>query len=193
MSDAQIHKLEKELEHLRVIVFFDELTGVLNRRGLFDRVEQVFQFIQQRHSHERRQGVPIPFSVIFIDIDNFKHINDMYGHATGDAALKHVATILGEPLRQGDILGRFGGEEFVIALHTVTASAASHVAEKLREALEASPCIYEGTMLNLTASFGIAEYRTEDTSLEVLIKRADKAMYQAKQEGKNRVVVAPKC
>jgi diguanylate cyclase (GGDEF)-like protein len=191
MADERIRQLEAELEQLRTIVYFDELTRLLNRRGFIDRVEQIFQFIRQHHSTERRHGLRIPFSVIFIDVDNFKNVNDTYGHAVGDAALKHVAQTLSGLVRQGDVLARFGGEEFVIALHALTANAARHVGEKLRAALAATPCVYEHGTLNLTASFGVAEYRAEDASLDALIHRADEAMYQAKQQGKNRVVVAP--
>ncbi len=190
MADDRISQLEAELEHLRSIVYFDELTGMLNRRGFTDRVENIFQFIRRHHSTERRHGIRIPFSVIFIDVDNFKSINDTYNHATGDAALKHVASVFTSLVRQGDILARFGGEEFVVALHAVSASGAMIAAEKLRAKLAATPCVHGDITLNLTASFGVAEYRTEDASLDALIKRADEAMYQAKQQGKNRVVVA---
>ena len=190
MSAERIHELEVELRRLQGMVFQDELTGMLNRRGFVDRVDQIFQFIRQHHDQERRHGVRIPFSVIFIDLDNFKQINDEHGHGTGDAALKHAAQVFGRTVRQGDVIARFGGEEFVVALHAVTGDDAEHVAEKIRLALESSPCVHEELVLPLTASFGVAEYRVGDDTLEQLITRADEAMYQAKQAGKNRVVVA---
>jgi diguanylate cyclase (GGDEF)-like protein len=190
MSAERIHELEVELRRLQGMVFQDELTGMLNRRGFVDRVDQIFQFIRQHHDQERRHGVRIPFSVIFIDLDNFKQINDEYGHGMGDAALKHAAQVFARTVRQGDVIARFGGEEFVVALHAVTIDDAEHVAEKIRHALELSPCVHEGVSLPLTASFGVAEYRVGDDTLEQLIKRADEAMYEAKRAGKNRVVVA---
>lgn len=190
MSAERIFELEAELRRLKGMVFQDELTGMLNRRGFVDRVDQIFQFIRQHHDQERRHGVRIPFSVIFIDLDNFKQINDEHGHGTGDAALKHAAQVFGRTVRQGDVIARFGGEEFVVALHAITIDDAEHVAEKIRIALEQSPCVHEGLTLSLTASFGVAEYRVGDDTLEQLITRADEAMYQAKQAGKNRVVVA---
>lgn len=190
MSAERVHELEAELRRLQGMVFQDELTGMLNRRGFVERVDQIFQFIRQHHDQERRHGVRIPFSVIFIDLDNFKQINDDYGHAVGDAVLKHVSQIFVHTVRQGDVVARFGGEEFVIALHAVSVDDAEHVAEKIRKALEDAPCLYEGLALPLTGSFGVAEYRAEDDTLEQLIARADGAMYQAKQAGKNRVAIA---
>lgn len=190
MSAEREQELEGELRRLRGMVFQDELTGMLNRRGFVDRVDQIFQFIRQHHDQERRHGIRIPFSVIFIDLDNFKQINDEYGHAAGDAVLKHVAQVFAHSVRQGDVVARFGGEEFVVALHAVSVDDAEHVAEKIRKALESSPCVHEGLTLSLTGSFGVAEYRAEDDTLEQLITRADEAMYQAKQAGKNRVVIS---
>jgi diguanylate cyclase (GGDEF)-like protein len=189
MSD-RIQELEAELRRLQGMVFQDELTGMLNRRGFEDRVDQIFQFIRQHHDQERRHGIRIPFSVIFIDLDNFKAINDQYGHGMGDAALKHAAHVFASNVRQGDVVARFGGEEFIVALHAISVDDAEHVAEKIRHALERSPCVHDGTELPLTGSFGVAEYRAQDDTLKQLIARADAAMYQAKQEGKNRVVVA---
>lgn len=190
MSAERIFELESELRRLQGMVFQDELTGMLNRRGFVDRVDQIFQFIRQHHDQERRHTVRIPFSVIFIDLDNFKQINDEHGHGMGDAALRHAAQVFAHTVRQGDVAARFGGEEFVVALHAITIDDAEYVAEKIRHALELSPCVHGGVSLPLTASFGVAEYRVGDDTLEQLIKRADEAMYEAKKAGKNRVVVA---
>jgi diguanylate cyclase (GGDEF)-like protein len=139
-----------------------------------------------------RAGISVPMipSHWLVDLATKKRINLEHGHGTGDAALKHAAQVFGRTVRQGDVIARFGGEEFVVALHAITIDDAEYVAEKIRLALEQSPCVHEGLTLPLTASFGVAEYRAGDDTLEQLITRADAAMYQAKQAGKNRVVVA---
>lgn len=179
-NSGDIEKLETELEHLKKLVYYDELTGILNRRGFTEEAGKAFRAISfGRAAIERRIGFQIPFSVLFIDLDDFKKLNDTRGHEAGDKALKKVAEILRAGLRASDIFGRWGGEEFAVALLGANVDVAKNVAEKLRrDIVEAG----------LSASIGVASYQKEK-SLAELIDFADKAMYQAKKKGKNRVMV----
>ncbi len=189
MEKPNIEKLIAELMRLRALVYSDELTGVLNRRGFQEEADKVFHAVSLgRTELERRIQHQIPFSVVFIDIDDFKNINDRYGHAAGDKALQEVAAISQKHLRLGDIIGRWGGEEFVIALVGAPQKVAEAVAEKLRSFIAQVEFPVDGETIRLTASFGIVQYSNERSLME-LIEKADKAMYQAKQEGKNRVIV----
>ncbi len=187
MTKEEIAKLEAELERLRTMVYVDELTGILNRRGFLEETNKEFRAVTLgRTEVERRVGIQIPFSIVFLDLDNFKQINDEHGHAAGDEALKTAAQVLRTTLRLGDVYGRWGGEEFVVALLGADSDVAFAVAEKLRRALETADLSVDGKKISLTASFGVSDYHGEQ-SLEELIENADKAMYQAKQNGKNRL------
>ena len=130
-------------------------------------------------------------SVLFIDIDWFKKINDTHGHACGDECLRAVAVALRGGLRPGDTLGRYGGEEFLVLLPEQDGAAARVVAERLREAVERMPMPWQGETLRLTASIGLASRRPSDADAQKLLARADKALYRAKHEGRNRVAAAP--
>lgn len=175
-----IKKLEAELERLQRLVHYDELTEILNRRGFNEEAGKAFRAVSfGRTEIERRIGFQIPFSILFIDLDDFKILNDIRGHEAGDKALKKVAEILRLGLRASDIFGRWGGEEFVVALLGANVNAAKAVAEKLRRDIAEA---------GLSASVGVASYQKEK-SLAELIDSADKAMYQAKKKGKNRVIV----
>ncbi|MEK7638394.1 MAG: GGDEF domain-containing protein [Patescibacteria group bacterium] len=190
-TEGQIKKLEDEIERLRHLVYFDELTGVLNRRGFLHGADAEFRLVSSGTSTiERRVGVQIPFAIVFCDLDNFKELNDTHGHAVGDEALKLCAQIFSHSLRQGDMIGRWGGEEFVIALAGVGATNAERIAEKLRANLEKAQLVWEGVHIAMSGSFGVALCHNGDT-LHDIIARADRAMYEAKKSGKNRVVVSP--
>lgn len=154
----------------------DALTGLLNRRGLF----RAFDAEAER---ARRYGHPL--AVILFDLDHFKQINDRLGHAVGDRVLRTVGEEVRRCLRPADVLGRWGGEEFVVVLPETALSGAVEVAERLRYLVsglrsDAGP---------LTASFGVAQYASAD-NLGELIRRADRALYEAKRAGRNRVVAA---
>lgn len=131
----------------------------------------------------------LPFSVVMVDLDGFKSINDTWGHPAGDTALKHVARLLKVRLRQLDVIARLGGEEFAIVLPGAREADAVRLAEKLRAQLEASPLDLDGNVVNVTASFGVAEViRDGDGSVNDGLRRADMALYAAKRGGRNRVV-----
>mgnify|MGYP001571118453 CR=1 FL=1 len=187
--EADIEKLSKEIERLRALVYYDHLTGAFNRLGFKEEAEKVLRISFGRSAVERRVGFQIPFSVLAIDIDDFKKINDTYGHHAGDNVLKEVAYVLQESLRETDLVARWGGEEFVAALLGADLKAAKKVGENLRSAVEKREILVDGHAIKVTISLGIAGYGKEN-SLEEIIHKADQAMYEAKRQGKNRVIVS---
>lgn len=164
---------------LRRLARRDGLTGLLNRRA----IEEALNAQMQR---SRRSGEV--FTLMMLDLDHFKAVNDRHGHAMGDYALKHAAVLLGGELRDVDLLGRYGGEEFLFLLPGLHLAQAHTVAERLREQLAAKPLVHAGMTVVLSVSIGVAESAgTESDSLSVLA-RADAALYRAKVAGRNRVV-----
>lgn len=158
----------------------DQLTGLCNRRKL----DSVLYYEWARYlRYEQR------FSVVLLDIDHFKFINDQYGHLEGDRVLKQVAKLIEKTIRQVDIAARWGGEEFLILCPNTSSSGANWLAEKLRTAVHDSDLLKNHPV---TASFGIATVDTTATDIEQLIKQADDALYQAKHAGRNRVTVYSK-
>lgn len=159
----------------------DKLTGLKNRTGFYSdygkKYERLLADEWEFHS----------VSLIICDIDFFKKVNDTYGHNAGDAVLKHVAEIFAANCPNGAEAYRWGGEEFIIALPDKTLSGAAETAEKLRTAIEASPCRFEDLEIKVTMSFGCTEIVPEKT-IENNIKDADEKLYRAKEEGRNRVI-----
>ncbi|HUG85172.1 MAG TPA: GGDEF domain-containing protein [Euzebya sp.] len=156
----------------------DPLTGISNRRRLDDDLRQLLN-TARRYDH--------PLSVILVDLDHFKDVNDTYGHDIGDAVLIATVDRMGDTIRQADILGRWGGEEFLIIAPHTDLPAATAQAERCRGALAAAPVIYNGVVVPVTASFGVTALHPDDDA-RILIRRADLAMYTAKSEGRDRVV-----
>jgi len=186
-----LKQLERELRHLRKLVYFDDLTGVFNRRGFKEEAEKVFEgFAGLWHRTTSKGKEPdVAFSIIFIDADNFKRINDVYGHDIGDEVLKKFGKLLQKNTRKSDIVGRWGGEEFVIALFGAPFEDAPLVAERIRDDIENMKIPKRAKRkLRVTASIGLARFGGEQ-SLTELIHHADQAMYKAKKRGKNRVVI----
>ena len=159
----------------------DGLTGLLDRRA----IEEGLQAQMQR---SRRTGEA--FSVLMLDLDHFKSINDRFGHATGDRALKHFAALLEESFREVDRLGRIGGEEFLALMPGAALDAAGPVAERVRERLAASPLMFDGSEVQLSVSIGMAQWNPPDEEVSHLLGRADSALYLAKAQGRDRVVTA---
>ncbi|MFD2166472.1 diguanylate cyclase [Thalassotalea euphylliae] len=179
------HKVEertKELEQARqealALSLTDPLTQIYNRRGFFKTVNQQFgQYT--RH--------PVSCALLLLDLDNFKSINDQHGHATGDKVICAVANTLTRHSRDSDICGRIGGEEFVVFLPLTDADSAHSYAERIRHDIEAQHLVYESTNITYTVSIGISELTANDTDIESMLKRADKALYDAKGSGRNQV------
>jgi diguanylate cyclase (GGDEF)-like protein len=128
-------------------------------------------------------------SLLFLDLDHFKEINDQYGHLHGDACLRAVVGAVGRELRQRDVLVRFGGEEFVVALPGAASEDAAMVAERIRRGVEANCRRVAGQTHELTVSVGVASYDRDRDRVRDLLERGDAALYRAKSEGRNRVVV----
>jgi len=188
MKKRSIEELERELEQLRKLVFYDELTCILNRRGFKEETEKVLQTrtsLRRRKTEERRAGFDIPYGIVFIDLDNFKKINDQFGHDVGDEVLKSIAKVFKDRLRANDIYARWGGEEFVVALVGLSFESSKIVAEKIRREIENLK--FEIPNLKITASLGVIN-KNERNDMVEMISSADKAMYEAKKLGKNRVI-----
>ncbi|NBD19256.1 diguanylate cyclase [Aquabacterium fontiphilum] len=171
-----IRDAEKRLHRMATT---DHLTGLMNRRSLVDALER---------EQARRLRKPHPMTVILVDIDHFKQLNDTYGHAVGDWALQAVAGVLKKGVREMDFVARWGGEEFLIVLPFADGTQANPVAERLRETIRTIE--HPGRLpLQLGATLGVAEVGTEE-DVEQAIQRADAALYQGKHQGRNRVVIA---
>lgn len=175
-----IYPLRNALDYKRVTeqAHKDPLTGVYNR-GMLESVLRRETGLAQRHS--------APFSIVFIDIDRFKGINDRYGHATGDRAIKAFVEAIARNMRTTDMLARYGGDEFVLVLSNTGRDGALFVAERIRRAVAESTCLDDtGAPVSLTASLGVASLTAGD-SVEKLVARADDALRDAKQTGRDRV------
>lgn len=158
----------------------DRLTKVRNRLGFYHDFSMRYgDGIERRHDTSG--------AMIMGDIDYFKSINDTYGHNAGDAMLRHVANVLKETIRKDDVVYRWGGEEFIVLLSDTDTEGAAIVAEKVRAAIEASECVYDGTSIAATMSFGCGSVNAEMTA-EENIAVCDKRLYTAKESGRNRVV-----
>lgn len=169
-----------ELE-LRQIASVDALTGVATRRAWMDAANREL-------ARARRTGHP--FSVLLLDIDHFKEVNDTHGHPAGDEVLKAVAATATAESRQADVVGRLGGEEFALLISNTDRAAGLTQAERLRAAIQALTVPIEGRTLTVTASFGLADFMGRDDTVETLLSRADLSLYRAKRTGRNRVVAA---
>lgn len=164
--------------HLRIITLVntDSLTHLANRRFFIDFLEKAMAFAKR---HEQA------LSVIMADLDNFKSLNDTYGHQAGDQVLAAFGQVMHASIRQEDLAARYGGEEFILMLPGTTIEDATILAERLRESLE--NLAFPPLKTRVTASFGIAQYQPDDT-FETLVKRADEGLYAAKASGRNRVM-----
>lgn len=176
-----VRQLKQSRMRLELLSTIDSLTQLPNRKSLMGDFSAMLM---------RYQRHPRAFSLLMIDIDHFKVVNDEYGHLAGDEVLRHVASILREQMRQVDVVARYGGEEFIALLDETDNAAAQRVAERIRSKIAASHISYQGTLIQVTVSIGVAEISGLDETREQLIDRADKAMYQAKQQGRNRVILA---
>jgi diguanylate cyclase (GGDEF)-like protein len=173
----RLEQVTEEADH-------DGLTGLNNRQHFDRRLQEEWQ---------RHQRLGQPFSLLMLDLDHFKDLNDAHGHLAGDRALAAVGRLLQASLRQSDFPARYGGEEFVVILPHTDGPQARHLAERLRQALAVEPVAHrDGSALRLTASFGVAASVPGHTGTpEELLHLADQALYQAKNNGRNQVACAP--
>ncbi|MCF6437711.1 sensor domain-containing diguanylate cyclase [Pseudoalteromonas sp. MMG022] len=176
------NKIIEQHKALELVANMDGLTGLLNRRKFDEQIDQEIKLAQQGH---------YPISIIILDIDHFKQFNDTYGHLGGDEALKTVAQTLAKNLGSNDKACRYGGEEFVVILPHCASSTALRIAEKLRQCVASQVIIIEERKVTtLTASSGVATFPEHGQTTQMLIKRADQALYKAKASGRNRVMMA---
>jgi len=177
---GEISVANKRAQALEHEVLTDPLTGVYNRRAYEKRISEELQRFR-RHGN--------PFSILLLDVDHFKFINDQYGHAVGDLCLKEIIKRVHPLLRESDFLARFGGEEFVTLLPETKLEGATEVAEKLRKCIEKTEFLHGGKAVGITISIGVTQAESTDMKSESLFTRVDKALYRAKEKGRNRIVV----
>lgn len=156
----------------------DPLTGTANRRYFLDRAQQEFA---------RAQRYQTPLSIASIDIDYFKQTNDRYGHAAGDEVLKSLCSYSLSLLRETELFARIGGEEFAILMPNTTMNGAMHLAERLRGIAAGSKLLFQEQEIGLHISIGVTQFKSGDQSIEECLRRADHALYRAKENGRNRV------
>jgi len=173
-----LHEQNQLLETLAVT---DSLTGLYNRKKLDDIL--VDQFARFRRNHR-------PFAVLMLDLDNFKSVNDNYGHVAGDEVLAHVAVVLKQAVRNVDYVARYGGEEFVVVLVEIALEAALDIAERIRSEVEIPRFGASNTLISITVSLGVTHSREGDNGPEEVLARADHALYEAKRAGRNQVQCA---
>ncbi len=186
--EAKLKRMERESSKLREIVrnehrraMQDALTGIPNRQALQDR---------SRLEYQRWKRYATPLSIIMVDVDFFKRINDRFGHLAGDKVLKLVAQTLQSSVRQTDFLARYGGEEFMVILPQTSLSEAAMAGEKLRQAIEVCPFHFSGEPIKITCSMGVAMMQ-EGEAWEQAVDRADQALLNAKRTGRNRLCSDP--
>ncbi len=182
IMSAMVHAWHSREQDIRTLSQTDALTGVANRRRILELLDEVL---------DSNRDTDNPVSVLMVDIDHFKRINDDHGHLVGDRALTAAAAALRDCLRQGDMIGRYGGEEFLIVLPGARVAHALDIAERCRHAIGALVIDTNGSSLPLTASVGLAcRARSDIQNSDHVIHLADEAMYEAKKNGRNRVVAA---
>jgi diguanylate cyclase (GGDEF)-like protein len=175
-AEERIQQLNDRLE-LQVLT--DDLTGLANRRAFFQRGEEEVRRVERYQT---------PLSVIVLDGDRFKTINDSYGHSAGDGVLQTIADVLRRTVRDIDLAARFGGDEFGILLPNTDVVGAVRLAERLRMAIKTSAYRQDGQDIHVTVSIGVAEYGKSGTDLDTILRKADAAQYQAKEQGRDRVI-----
>lgn len=180
--DGKNRQLEEANRQLRLLSITDGLTGLFNHR-------HVHELLREEYERSKRSGEAL--AVAMMDLDRFKLLNDTHGHPTGDIILSETARLLKENAREVDMIGRYGGEEFIAILPGADEDAALQFAERVREAVEGFEFHHEGKRIRMTVSAGVASARAAELRLpDDLIKFADRALYDAKDSGRNRVVRA---
>lgn len=180
-ANAKIQDQQEIMERFRIDSKMDFLTQIANRRAFETRLEEEF---------ERAKRYGSTFAMLMIDIDHFKKVNDVHGHMAGDKVLRLVAQVLEDQTRFNDFVSRYGGEEFAVLLPESTADQGRFVAEKIRKAVERTSLVYADWKIKVTVSAGVGEVNTQSDNPETLVNRVDAALYQAKQNGRNRVELA---
>ena len=199
--------IEVEGEVERICILIEDVTDVchyqtqlnkaLNELALSNRIDGLTQAFNRKHWEEclasefsRANRYKQELALVMLDLDQFKLLNDTYGHQGGDKVLIETTEVINELLRMGDLFGRYGGEEFAVILPNTELTGAHDVAERIRKTIENNAIEYQGKNINVTVSIGIAVMNEYDTRYEDIISRADIALYKAKNSGRNQVCVA---
>lgn len=181
---TELKQTKKELRNsnakLHTLARTDSLTQLPNRRAILEKIAY------EKLKFERSKEI---FTIAMIDLDDFKNINDMYGHDCGDFVLKQISNLMVDLVRKQDIVGRYGGEEFILLLPQTNAKGALHVTKLIIQQIAKFPITYKDKEISITATIGVSDYKDEEMTIEYLIKKADKAMYKGKSQGKNMIVV----
>ncbi|WP_218311624.1 sensor domain-containing diguanylate cyclase [Alteromonas antoniana] len=170
-------RVERLNDELKVMSRVDGLTGLYNRRYWQERFDYTFKLAKRRSK---------PITAMMLDIDHFKRVNDTYGHQAGDKVIQALASVIKRCVRETDLAGRYGGEEFAIILTDTQEEGAKKVAERIRKQAEETLVEHEGQQISFTVSLGLAEYSSECTSSMAWLELADQALYDAKQNGRNQ-------
>jgi diguanylate cyclase (GGDEF)-like protein len=175
----------EEQYHAKLFTFAstDSLTGMYNKRYILNEMENQMKIVK------RSQRL---FSIVMLDLDDFKKINDTHGHLAGDEYLRKIAQTITRSLREQDTASRFGGEEFLILLPETTLEGAYKLAERIRQKIEKMKLDFQGNSIHSTISAGVSQFDSDFSDAESFIRSADIALYRSKNEGKNRVVIAEK-
>jgi len=175
-----MNTLSTEKEHFEEIAQIDFLTNILNRRAFYQEIEKYFAYAKRNN---------IQVSVMMIDIDFFKKVNDTYGHDAGDFVLQTVAKVVKNSIREEDIFGRLGGEEFGICILNSTNESLCQIANKIRTNIQSKEMKYNGTIIKITISIGGYNLYTHSEDFKIAFNKADKALYEAKETGRNKVEI----
>jgi len=178
-------ELKLAYQKLESLATTDSLTGISNRRQLLERIEQHFAMLQ-------RSGDAVPNNVglgfIMIDVDYFKQINDTYGHLAGDSILQELAKEINQVLRQYDVFGRYGGEEFLIVLPNTLPEEAKRIAERLITSVRERPFVWNNSAIHITLSSGVTWTDASNETLDEVLSKVDRLMYEAKESGRDRII-----
>ncbi|MFH1990500.1 MAG: GGDEF domain-containing protein [Patescibacteria group bacterium] len=190
-EQKRIKELEEEVSRLKELAYKDELTDLYNRHGFKDEsakfIDEVRGYLE---NPQRRENFLVKsLSLGIFDIDNFKKINDTYGHQAGDMILKLFSRIIKERVRGIDIVARWGGEEIIVGLVGADENNAYEIVDDIRKKIEETTVEWEGKTIKFTVSGGVASF-TEAEDFDSLFKKSDEALYKAKQTGKNKIVKA---
>ena len=175
-----VQMVRQHTKKLENIANYDELTKLQTRRNFYNKLEE--SLLQKKRKN-------FDLCVLFFDLDDFKKVNDTFGHDVGDKVLVRVAEIVINSIRVTDFVGRWGGEEFIVSFSDSSLKNATGTAQKIRKNMEEDTILYSLLSYNLTASFGLTSVK-EDESVDDIVKRVDDALYEAKNTGKNKVVLA---
>jgi len=184
-------ELKEKIKHIENLLTLDPLTEVYNRRYIEEELKSLFEEVEAiKQNKERRTGKEDQLSIIFLDIDDFKKVNDNYGHEAGDIVLKEISGLIKKNIRSSDKVARYGGEEFIIVLVKASKEDAYQKAEHVRKLISQTKIkINTKDFLTVTVTLGVASLSNEK-SIKELLNKADKVLYEGKKSGKNKTTIA---